>query len=134
MAFDCGTPLDAAKLQALETKLNSLEAAIPRIGTSQVNITGDVINKTETIVKSQISGGVSGKLTVGSKKYNTVTINMNLESKPLSVVATPIFDGVLYNATYFIKQYDAKTCLVRVYNGHTAQQEMKFQWMAICGN
>ena len=134
MAFDDGTPLDAAKLQALETKLNSLEAAIPRIGTSQVNITGDVINKTETIVKSQISGGVSGILRVSAKSYNTTTINMNLDSKPLSVVVTPIFDGILYNVTYFIKQYDAKTCLVRVYNGHTVKQEMKFQWMAICGN
>jgi hypothetical protein len=134
MAFDDGTPLDAAKLQALETKLNSIEASIPKIGTSQVNITGDVINKTETLVKTQIAGGVSKILRVGAKKYNTVTINMNLDSKPLSVVVTPIFDGVLYDITFFIKQFDAQTCMVRVHNGYTSQQEMNFQWLALCGN
>ena len=134
MAFDDGTPLDAAKLQALETEINNVKASIPKIGTSVVNIAGDIINKTEPIVQSQIAGGVSGKLTVSSKKYNTITINLGLDSKPLSVVVVPIFDGVLYSVTHFIKSYDKDTCLVRVYNGHTTSQSMQFQWIAVCGN
>jgi hypothetical protein len=43
MAFDDGTPLDAAKLQALETELNNVKASIPKIGSSTVKI--DALSK-----------------------------------------------------------------------------------------
>jgi hypothetical protein len=54
MAFDDGTPLDAAKLQALETELNNVKASIPKIGSSTVNIDASSTTN-QTIVQSSIN-------------------------------------------------------------------------------
>lgn len=87
MAFDDGTPLDAAKLQALETELFSLRSSIPKVGNS-TNI--NVENK--TIVQAQIFGGKSGSVSLikGQEVEFGVTFTPSLQSNPIAVILTPM--------------------------------------------
>ena len=87
MAFDDGTPLDAAKLQALETELFSLRSSIPVVGNS-TNI--NVENK--TIVQSQIFGGrsIAVPLTRGKETEFSVKFDPPLKATPISVILTPM--------------------------------------------
>lgn len=138
MAFDDGTPLDAAKLQALETKLNTLEASIPKIGSSTVKIDASTsVTNNQTVVQSQITGGITTTAkTIPSKKEITETIPLGLTSNPLSVVVTPIkSSGTLRDVTWHITGTpSAGEVTVKIYNGYTKPQDIRFAWMAICGN
>lgn len=60
MAFVDGEPIDAAKLDSLETKVNNLAASIPKIGVSNTAISvtnNSTVNQTVSI--PQIQAGAS---------------------------------------------------------------------------
>jgi len=135
MAFDDGTPLDAAKLQALETSINNLRASIPQIGSSTINIDAST---NQTIAQSQIVGGITGTaIEVPPNGEQTETIIFSgLKSSPISVSVTPIkSSGSLKNITWHISGTPTSTgCVVKVHNGTTGTQKLRFSWIAICGN
>ena len=136
MAFDDGTPLDAAKLQSLETELNNVKASIPKIGSSTVNIDASSTTN-QTIVQSQIVGGITTKaLEVSAGGEATDTITYKLNSTPLSVTVTPIkSSGSLKNVTWHITGTPTNSsCQVKVHNGSTTKQSLRFSWIAVCGN
>lgn len=136
MAFDDGTPLDAAKLQALETELFSLRSSIPVVGNS-TNI--NVENK--TIVQSQIFGGPTGTvpLTKGQEVQFDVKFEPSLKATPISVILTPMktsgsFQGG--DVSYYVlgntvsqSGFSAKAML-----SATAKSsfKVKFYYMVIC--
>jgi hypothetical protein len=137
MAFDDGTPLDAAKLQALETELNNVKASIPKIGSSTVNIDASSTTN-QTIVQSQIVGGITTtniEVAAGAEATQTITFT-GLTSDPLSVSLTPIKgSGSLKHVTWHISGTPtSRGCVVKVHNGGTSAQKVRFSWMAICGN
>jgi hypothetical protein len=138
MAFDDGTPLDAAKLQALETELNNVKASIPKIGSSTVKIDASTSNiDNRTIVQAQIAGGITTTPKIlTAKGYSNETIPLNLTSNPLSVVVTPLkTSGSLRDVTWTILGVPTSNeVVVRVYNGYTKDQKCLFSWIAICGN
>lgn len=137
MAFDDGTPLDAAKLQALETAINNVKASIPQIGSSTVNIDASSTTN-QTIVQSQIVAGItSSALYVPAKGDNTQTITFSgLTSAPIAVSVTPFkTSGSLSGITWAV--YGAPTsssCIVKVWNSSSTQQALRFSWIAVCGN
>jgi citrate lyase alpha subunit len=105
MAFDDGTPLDAAKLQALETELNNVKASIPKIGSSTVKIDASTsVTENKTIVQAQIAGGITTEArSIPAKGYFNETISLGLTSDPLSVVVTPFkSSGSLRDMTWTI--------------------------------
>ena len=137
MAFDDGTPLDAAKLQSLETELNNVKASIPKIGSSTVNIDASSTTN-QTIVQSQILGAITGtalEVAAGGEATQPITFS-GLNSDPLSVTVTPIkSSGSLKNVTIHISGTPTRTgCVVKVHNGSTTKQSLRFSWIAVCGN
>lgn len=135
MAFDDGTPLDAAKLQALETAINNVKASIPQIGSSTVNIDASV---NQSVAQAQIVAGItSSALNVPAKGDNTQTITFSgLSSAPIAVSVTPFkTSGSLSGITWAV--YGAPTsssCIVKVWNSSSTQQSLRFSWIAVCGN
>lgn len=135
MAFDDGTPLDAAKLQALETAINNVKASIPQIGSSTVNIDASV---NQSVAQAQIVAGItSSALNVPAKGDNTQTITFSgLGSAPIAVSVTPFkTSGSLSGITWAV--YGAPTsssCIVKVWNSSSTQQSLRFSWIAVCGN
>jgi hypothetical protein len=73
MPFVDGEPIDAAKLGALETKLNQLESKIPTFGGSNTSISVD--NSTNSISTGpEIEAGeVSGISVTAAKKIYEVS-------------------------------------------------------------
>jgi hypothetical protein len=137
MAFDDGTPLDAAKLQSLETELNNVKASIPKIGSSTVNIDASSTTN-QTIVQSQILGGITGtavEVAAGAEVSPTIPFS-GLNSDPISVTVTPIkSSGSLKHITWHISGTPQRTgCVVKVHNGGTTKQSLRFSWIAVCGN
>jgi len=137
MAFDDGTPLDAAKLQALETTINSVKASIPQIGSSTVNIDASSVTN-QTVVQSQIVGSITGtalEVAAGTEATQTIVFS-GLTSDPLAVSITPIkSSGSLKNVTWHISGTPTRSgCVVKVHNGGTTKQQLRFSWIAICGN
>lgn len=136
MAFDDGTPLDAAKLQALETELFSLRSSIPKVGNS-TNI--NVENK--TIVQAQIFGGTSGTVSLvkGTETQFDVTFDPSLQSTPISVILTPMKTSGSFQSgdvSYYVlgntvsqRGFSAKVML-----SATAKSsfKVKFYYMVIC--
>lgn len=137
MAFDDGTPLDAAKLQALETAINNVKASIPQIGSSTVNI--DATSTTnQTIVQSQIVAGItSSALEVPANGDNTQTISFTgLTSSPIAVSVTPYkTSGSIKGLTWAVYGAPSSTgCTVKVWNTTSTKQSLRFSWIAVCGN
>jgi hypothetical protein len=137
MAFDDGTPLDAAKLQSLETELNNVKASIPKIGSSTINIDASSTTN-QTIVQSQIVGGITTtaeKVAAGAEISPSITFT-GLNSDPISVSVTPIkSSGSLKHITWHISGTPTRSgCVVKVHNGGTTEQQLRFAWIAICGN
>jgi hypothetical protein len=135
MAFDDGTPLDAAKLQALETAINNVKASIPQIGSSTVNIDATV---NQTVAQSQIVGGITGtavEVAAGAEITPSIAFT-GLNSDPISVSVTPIkSSGSLKHITWHISGTPTRSgCVVKVHNGGTTKQQLRFSWIAICGN
>ncbi len=87
MPFVDGEPIDAAKLGALETKLNQLESKIPTFGGSNTSINVD--NSTNSISTGpEIEAGeVSGVSVSTSKKTHEVSFKKTFSKKPIVVIS-----------------------------------------------
>jgi hypothetical protein len=87
MPFVDGEPIDAAKLGALETKLNQLESKIPTFGGSNTSINVD--NSTNSISTGpEIEAGeVSGVSVTASKKIYEVSFKKTFSKKPIVVIS-----------------------------------------------
>ena len=82
MTFADGAPIDAAKLNALETLLTDIKANMPKIGSG----TGTVA--------PQIYGGSTGSITLSTGTKMLFTIDYSaaqLAAVPASIVLTPVF-------------------------------------------
>lgn len=139
MAFDDGTPIDAAKLAALETKLATLGAQIPQIGSATT--TSNVANNatvTPATVAKEIYGGITDtvKLTPGS--HTEFDIPYQTKSVPTAVILTPVHGfnskGV-YNHNAYVYSVTATGAKGSVYyaSGSTSGASTRFYFMVICG-
>jgi len=90
MAFDDGTPLDAAALQDLDRRLVEIKASIPKIGDSTAGTGSDPSVGNSLITAKQIVGGYKGDVVLkpGTNTPFTITFS-GVESKPKSVILTP---------------------------------------------
>jgi hypothetical protein len=89
MPFVDGEPIDAAKLGALETKLNQLQSSIPTFGGSNTNLNVDN-STTQNIISTgpEIEAGeVSGISVETSKKTYDVKFKKTFSKKPLVVIS-----------------------------------------------
>ena len=87
MPFVDGEPIDAAKLGALETKLNQLESKIPTFGGSNTSISID--NSTNSISTGpEIEAAeVSGISVTAAKKVYEVSFKKTFSKKPIVVIS-----------------------------------------------
>ncbi len=87
MPFVDGEPIDAAKLGALETKLNQLESKIPTFGGSNTSISLD--NSTTNISTGpEIEAGeVTGISVTSSKKIYEVSFRKTFSKRPIVVIS-----------------------------------------------
>ena len=87
MPFVDGEPIDAAKLGALETKLNQLESKIPTWGGSNTSINVD--NSTSTISTGpEIEAGeVTGISVTAAKKTYEVSFKKTFSKKPFVIIS-----------------------------------------------
>jgi hypothetical protein len=133
MAFDDGTPLDAAKLQALETELFNLRSSIPKVGSST---TINVENK--TISQKQILGGVTGVVYLTRGAEVDIPINFNADSTPISVVLTPVKtsgDFKKGDVSFYITKVSNTGATGKAYLSSTSTAStvgVKFYYMVIC--
>ena len=88
MAFDDGTPLDAAKLQALETELINIKSSIPKIGSSVINNNTTVVN--QTVTQKQILSGTTDSINLKPGQQVQVNLKYNADSKPTAIVMSPV--------------------------------------------
>jgi len=137
MAFDDGTPLDAAKLGALETKLNNLQASIPKFGSSQANTENGSL-ESASIVQKQIIPGVTDSVDLKPGTQVRVTLNYKADSQPKAIIMSPVkWAGTLKgNISYYVEGGSITS------NGATAQVYLekgapafgiRFFFMVICG-
>ena len=87
MAFDDGTPLDAAKLQALETELINIKSSIPKIGSSTTNIN---VTQNSTVTQKQILSGTTDSINLKPGQQVQVNLKYNADSKPTAIVMSPV--------------------------------------------
>lgn len=134
MAFDDGTPLDAAKLQALETELFNLRSSMPKIGSStNINVT-----ENKTIVQKQVLGGVSGVVYLTRGAEVPFSINFSADSTPISVVLTPVKttgDFKKGDVSYYINSVSATGATGKAYLSTTSTAStvgVKFYYMVLC--
>ena len=89
MPFVDGEPIDAAKLTALETKLNILQSKIPTFGGSNTSINVD--NRTNPSVVStgpELEAGLVDPVKLeSSKKVYEVTFKTTFTKKPVVVIS-----------------------------------------------
>lgn len=87
MPFVDGEPIDAAKLGALETKLNQLESKIPTFGGSNTSISLD--NSTTNISTGpEIEAAeVTGISVTSSKKIYEVSFRKTFSKRPIVVIS-----------------------------------------------
>jgi hypothetical protein len=87
MPFVDGEPIDAAKLGALETKLNQLESKIPTFGGSNTSISLD--NSTTNISTGpEIEAAeVTGITVTSSKKIYEVSFRKTFSKRPIVVIS-----------------------------------------------
>ena len=102
MAFNDGTPIDAAELAKLQTTVNELKAKIPQIGaaTTSVNIDNSTVtNETSpAILGSATTASIT--LTPGAITPFSVTFPGNpLPSVPKAVILTPFHTSGKYPHT-----------------------------------
>jgi hypothetical protein len=133
MAFDDGTPLDAAKLQALETELFNLRSSIPKVGSST---TINLENK--TVVQTQILGGVSGVVYLTRGTEVSFSIPFKADSNPISVVLTPVKtsgDFKKGDVSYYISSVSNTGATAKAFLSSTSTAStvgVKFYYMVIC--
>ena len=87
MPFVDGEPIDAAKLGALETKLNQLESKIPTFGGSNTNISIDGSTTTISTGPEIEAGEISGVSVSTSKKTHEVSFKKTFSKKPIVVIS-----------------------------------------------
>ena len=87
MPFVDGEPIDAAKLGALETKLNQLESKVPTFGGSNTSISLD--NSTTNISTGpEIEAAeVTGISVTSSKKTYEVSFRKTFSKRPIVVIS-----------------------------------------------
>ena len=87
MPFVDGEPIDAAKLGALETKLNQLESKVPTFGGSNTSISLD--NSTTNISTGpEIEAAeVTGIMVTSSKKTYEVSFRKTFSKRPIVVIS-----------------------------------------------
>ena len=87
MPFVDGEPIDAAKLGALETKLNQIESKIPTFGGSNTSISLD--NSTTNISTGpEIEAAeVTGIMVTSSKKTYEVSFRKTFSKRPIVVIS-----------------------------------------------
>lgn len=134
MAFDDGTPLDAAKLQSLETELFNLKASMPKIGSSTTNIN---FAENKSIVQTQILGGICSSQDLVRGVEKQFTIEYDAESTPLAVILTPYRTGGNLKGgqlSYYVSKIGSNSATVNVLLSKTATGNMKirFSYMVIC--
>jgi len=89
MPFVDGEPIDAAKLTALETKLNQLQSSIPTFGGSNTSLNVDN-STTQQIISTgpEIEAGeVTGIQVEAAKKIYEVTFKKTFNKKPTVVIS-----------------------------------------------
>jgi hypothetical protein len=87
MPFVDGEPIDAAKLGALETKLNQLESKIPTFGGSNTSINVDNSTKSISTGPEIEAGEVSGISVTAAKKIYEVSFKKTFSKKPIVVIS-----------------------------------------------
>jgi hypothetical protein len=136
MAFDDGTPLDAAALQALDTKINEVRSSVPKISSSQINL----LNQLGEARATEIRGGLSDFFPLTPGKAVPCTISWGeqpLSGKPVSVILTPAKSNgedptASMSYTVDTTTVGADKCTVRVYLAAGAKpMTVKFYWLAI---
>lgn len=137
MAFDDGTPLDAAKLGALETKLNNLQASIPKFGSSTANAENGSLESALTVQK-QIITGITDSVDMKPGTQVRVTLNYKADSKPTAIVMSPVkWAGTLKgNISYYVEggSISANGATAQVYLEKGAPSfGIRFFFIAICG-
>lgn len=139
MAFDDGTPIDAAKLAALETKLATLGAQIPQIGsaTTTINVANNATVTPATVAK-EIYGGKTDKVSLVPGKHTEFDIPYQTKSIPTAVILTPVHGfntNAVYNHTAYVYSVSASGAKGSVYYapGSTTGASTYFYFMVICG-
>lgn len=138
MAFDDGAPLDAAKLGALETKLNNLEKSIPRFGSSKGNADNGSL-ESAAITQKQIISGLSSSVDLKPGEEVSIDITYNADSDPIAVQLTPVkFSGDLKKNqfSYYIKGQPTKSNTkvnILLNKSATSGFGIRFYYTVICG-
>ena len=135
MAFDDGTPLDAAALQALDTKLNEIRDSIPRVSSA----TNDPSVENKTGVIPEILGGLTSNfktLEPGKTIAFPIKWGKTLSSAPTTVILTPAKSNnePTGSISYAVDttSVDASGCTVNVYLESGARPySMKFYWLVV---
>ena len=140
MAFDDGTPLDAAALQALDTKLNEIRSSIPKIGSSTTNVT-NVTNQTINQINTEIRGGITPNfinLVAGKAiPFNIKWGNEPLSGTPISITLTPAKSNSqeptgAISYTIDTNSVNSTGCSGHVYLESGAKPfTIKFYWLAV---
>jgi hypothetical protein len=89
MPFVDGEPIDAAKLTALETKLNLIQSKIPTFGGSNTSISVDA-RTTQTTVSTgpEIQAGEVSGITIESAKITKeVKFDKSFSKKPIVIIS-----------------------------------------------
>jgi len=89
MPFVDGEPIDAAKLTALETKLNQLQSSIPTFGGSNTSLNIDN-STTQQIISTgpEIEAAeIAGIQVEAAKKTYDVTFKKTFSKKPIVVIS-----------------------------------------------
>lgn len=136
MAFDDGTPLDAAKLQSLETELFNLKASIPKIGSSSTNIN---VTENKTIVQKQILGNISSVVPLSRGVEVDFTITYEAESTPIAVILTPVKSSGDFkkgSLSYYVRgntvTSTGASCRALLSKDATSNFSTRFYYMVIC--
>ena len=134
MAFDDGTPLDAALLQDLDRRLTEVKSSIPKIGTTVINNNTVV----QEVKQKQIFGGYKPATSITSGKASSFDITWpRTDSTPTAVVLTPSVSGGLTNSvSHSVDRLSETGCTVTVFiptTGKTATKtSVGFYYIVIC--
>ena len=136
MAFDDGTPLDAAALQDLDRRLVEIKASIPKIGDSSSGNDSGIQNS--LVTAKQIIGSLHTGVVLTPGKATPFTIKFTgVESKPKSVILTPTRSSDIPSVFSFAidpNSLDASGVKGNAYLNSSAKKgfTIGFYWMVLC--
>ena len=87
MPFVDGEPIDAAKLGALETKLNQIESKVPTFGGSNTSISLDNSTTNISTWPEIEAAEVTGIMVTSSKKTYEVSFRKTFSKRPIVVIS-----------------------------------------------